>query len=241
MRPIMEPHPRSLLAMLGRIPDVRRRQGREYPLGAVLGMLVLAAINGETSLRGMYLWAKARWTRIWAPLGFLCPKLPAPTTVWTIIAHLDEQRLEAQLADWNKAQPGQMSGQISVDGKTLRGTRRRQEAALHIVEAVGEHLRVVLQEQECAEGEEFAAALALLREIPLEGRVVSADAGLLHRELAQTVLGGGGDYLGVLKENHPQLKAAVDEWVRGDVFPPRAHAQAGFCATRQRARANRAA
>jgi hypothetical protein len=31
----MRPNPQSLLALLGRLPDRRRRQGREYPLAAV--------------------------------------------------------------------------------------------------------------------------------------------------------------------------------------------------------------
>ena len=54
-------HPESLLAWLAKLPDPRRRQGRRYPLAAVMGMLVLAAIHGESSLRGMWLWTQVRW------------------------------------------------------------------------------------------------------------------------------------------------------------------------------------
>ncbi|HEV8635549.1 MAG TPA: hypothetical protein VG370_15090 [Chloroflexota bacterium] len=71
MQPSVEPHAESLLGDLGRVPDRRRRQGRRYPLAAVLGMLVLAAPHGESSLRGMWLWARARWaltTRTSSPL-----------------------------------------------------------------------------------------------------------------------------------------------------------------------------
>ncbi len=225
MRPIMEPHPRSLLALLARLPDHRRRQGREYPLAAVLGMLVLAAINGEHSMRGMWLWARARWERIWVPLGFLSPKEPGQSTVWTIVAGVDTAPLEALLGDWIEARRGQDERRLSVDGKTLRGSRRHHAEALHVVEAVGQRLKLVLGERESAQGEDLAAALALLERLPLEGRVVTADAGLLHREFAQTVLRRGGDYLGVVKENQPELKAAVDRWIREGVSPPRDDAQ----------------
>lgn len=51
----------SLLDHLGRIHDVRSRQGRRLPLGGVLGMLVLGALNGETSLRGMWMWGCKHW------------------------------------------------------------------------------------------------------------------------------------------------------------------------------------
>jgi hypothetical protein len=221
MRPIMEPHPGSLLALLGSLPDRRRRQGMEYPLAAVLGMLVLAAINGENSLRGMCLWARARWGQIWTDLGFLSPKMPGLSTVWTIMAGLDTRQLEVLLAAWIEMRQGQDNRRVSIDGKTLRGSRRHHAEALHVVEAVGQELNLVLGERQSAQGEDLAAALALLQGLPLEGRVVTADAGLLQREVVQTVLGRGGDYLGVVKENQPELKAAVDEWVREDVSPPR--------------------
>jgi hypothetical protein len=78
MQPSVEPHAESLLGYLGRVPDRRRRQGRRDPLAGVLGMLVLAAPHGESSLRGMWLWARARWGRLWMPLGFRSPAPPGP-------------------------------------------------------------------------------------------------------------------------------------------------------------------
>lgn len=49
----MDYNPESLLGRLRALPDPRRRQGRRYPLASVLGLLILAALHGETSLRGM--------------------------------------------------------------------------------------------------------------------------------------------------------------------------------------------
>jgi hypothetical protein len=45
----------SLLGRLQTLPDPRHRQGRRYPLAALLGLLVLGALHGETSLRGIWL------------------------------------------------------------------------------------------------------------------------------------------------------------------------------------------
>jgi hypothetical protein len=44
---------KGLRTYLQGIPDPRRRQGRIYPLVSILMMLILAAVNGERSLRGM--------------------------------------------------------------------------------------------------------------------------------------------------------------------------------------------
>lgn len=213
-------HSESLFAYLARVPDPRRRQARQYPLVSIIAMLVLAAIHGESSLRGMWLWAKARWERLWEPLGFPMPNLPSLSQVWYVAARLEEEQLERVLGDWLEAVGGGQGGRISVDGKTLRGSRRVGQSPLQVVEAVGQELKVVLGQRSSQQGDEVEAALALLRELPLEGRLVTLDAGLLQREVAQTILARGGDYLGVLKENHPQLKATVDGWIKEQVFPP---------------------
>ncbi len=234
MAPLGPSDPNSLLGRLRAVPDPRRRQGRRYPLPALLGMLVLAALHGETSLRGMWLWAAVRWPQLWAPLGFWTPQRPPRlTTVWKLLARLDHAALERVLGAWSESVRGTAVQHVSVDGKTLRGSRRPAERALHVVEAVGQELAVVLRQHACAEGEELTTALALLREMPLAGRVVTGDAGLFQRTVAQTIVAGGGAYLGVLKGNHPEVKGAVDEWVAPHVAPPRELAPARLPGKRQ--------
>ena len=50
----MEAEKRKALSMYLRdIRDPRRRQGRIYPLASILTMLTLAAMNGESTLRGI--------------------------------------------------------------------------------------------------------------------------------------------------------------------------------------------
>jgi hypothetical protein len=50
----MEAEKRKALSMYLRdIRDPRRRQGRIYPLASILTMLTLAAVNGESTLRGI--------------------------------------------------------------------------------------------------------------------------------------------------------------------------------------------
>jgi hypothetical protein len=48
--------------------DPRWRQGKRYCLSGVIGMLLLAALYGETSLREMWLWECGQWERLCWPL-----------------------------------------------------------------------------------------------------------------------------------------------------------------------------
>jgi hypothetical protein len=60
----MDYDPDSLLGRLQTLPDPRHRHGRRYPLAALLGLLVLGALHGETSLRGIWIWVRHHWTAI---------------------------------------------------------------------------------------------------------------------------------------------------------------------------------
>jgi hypothetical protein len=61
---------RSLLEALGAVPDPRGRHGRRYPTRSLLAVLIMAAMNGESSLSGMWLWARAHAELLTARLRF---------------------------------------------------------------------------------------------------------------------------------------------------------------------------
>src|ERR671927_898903 len=170
-------HPESLLAQLRTLPDPRRRQGRRYPVAAIVGLLLLAAMHGETSVRGMWLWGSAHWPVLWEPLGFWTPQRPPTlTTVWGLLARLDAVALDAVLSAWSSGGVRAADRALSVDSKWLRGTRRLGQPARKVVEVVSHQRAVVLGQREAPHGDELAAALALLREVPLAQRVVTLDA-----------------------------------------------------------------
>ena len=50
---------RSLLDVLGSVPGPSGRQGRRYPVGSLLAVPILPAMNGQSPLRGMWLWTGA--------------------------------------------------------------------------------------------------------------------------------------------------------------------------------------
>ncbi len=218
----------SLLGRFQKVPDPRRRQGQIYAHWSILGLLIVGALNGEGSLRGMWLRGVKEWALISRPLGFVGnARPPAYGTVWYLVSRLEvaavEQAVEQWVDRWAEAQA------ISLDGKILRGSKRTHpaESALEVVTAVAQGLKVVVGQQAIDAGGETAAVLQLLRGVPMEGKIVTADAGLLDRALVKEVLAGGGDYLGLLKDNQTEVKQALDEWMKADLFPPGAGTSGG--------------
>lgn len=212
---------KSVLERLSEIPDPRSRRGRSYPLQGLLGMLILAALHGERSLRGMWMWGCKHWQEIRGPLGFIGnPDPPAYSTVWYVLSALQGEEwgaLQEWMVDWGAAG----NEAISVDGKVQEGSRRLSppEAALEVVTAVGQELQGVLGQQAVSTGGQVAATIALLRKLPVHDKVVVADAGLLCRSVVDTILEGQGDYLGLVKGNQAEVKEALDTWIEPDISP----------------------
>jgi hypothetical protein len=183
----------TLLSCLQRIPDPRSRHRREYPLYGLLAVLLLAAAHGENSLRGMWLWGKAHAQQLldYKPLGLWGnARFPALGTFWYVLQKLEPGVLEQVLEGWL----GQEEA-YAIDGKYLRGSKREGKEALQVVTLAGQRLGQVVRQQVVAQGDELQAALRMLDSVDLQGKIVSADAGLLQTPLVQRVVEKGGPTL----------------------------------------------
>lgn len=200
----------TLVDVLQTMTDPRSPRGRFHPLPAVLSLVVLAMLCGRTSLAGISRFGRLHGTPLAHLLGFRRGKTPTVSTLSLVLAHLDPNALEDALARWITARIGNDSGPISLDGKTLRGSRDGELPGQHLVAAyAAQHQAVLRQIRVDAKTNEHKAALELLGLIPLPGKVVVGDAMFCQRDLAQKVVDSGGDYVFVAKDNQPELKADI--------------------------------
>jgi hypothetical protein len=213
-------HPDSLLGRLAALPDPRQRKGRRYPLAPLLGLVLLGMLHGRDSLRASWVWAQQRWGLLWRPLGARSPHFPSYNTVRDVLAALDADLLDRQLRPWLEQFLDRPLGGVSADGKVLRGSKRDDAPALQLVALVAHECATVLAQREAIGGDEVSALLVLLREVPLKGRTVTMDAGLLHAEATQTIRSQQGDYAGVVKGNQGEVLSVLDEWVAQAVLSP---------------------
>jgi hypothetical protein len=138
-------------------------------------------------------------------------------TFYHLFRRLDAADLERRLGMWAESilaatattAPAAGDG-IAIDGKTLRGSKRRGAPGAHLLAAVSHRLQQTLGQVAVDDkSNEIPFAPTLLADLLLAGRVVTMDALLTQREIAQTVLDGGGDYVMVAKGNQPRLKEAI--------------------------------
>jgi hypothetical protein len=172
----------GLLAALEGIPDPRRRQGRRYPLAPLLLFSVLAVLAGATSYRGILTFISVHRERLNATFGSRFRRAPAVNTLRALLHALDPAELEAafrchaqHLGDVTTA-PGRRV--VALDGKTLRGSfdHLDDQAAAQVLSAFASEAALILAHQEIAEGDEVAAAQALIERLGLSGVLFTADA-----------------------------------------------------------------
>ena len=172
----------GLLAALYQIPDPRRRQGGRYSLAHLLLFAVLAILAGATSSRRIRLFIGAHRERLNATFGARFRRAPPSTRCAFSCTPSTRPRSRPPSAATPKhlgdaaAPPGRRV--IALDGKTLRGSfdHLDDQAAAQVLSAFASEAALILAHQEIAEGDEIAAAQALIEQLGLSGILFTADA-----------------------------------------------------------------
>jgi hypothetical protein len=182
---------KSLREALAEIADYR--SDPEYPLEGVLSFICLGLLCGCNGLHEIERFGQRHRWELSGRLGFRREKMPKYGTIRRALGQVDEATLNEVVRHWAEEVVGAQEGAIAMDGKKLRGTRAGGQPAIAVMSALGHELRLVFGQVEVPEGtNEIKAVLPLLADLVLEGRVVTVDALLTQREIAEVIRQKGG-------------------------------------------------
>lgn len=217
---------KGLLHFLQQIPDPRGREGQRHPHVAMLAAFVCATLCGFEGYTGVVQWLRLRPLEAWHALGGK-RKPPCENTFRFLLMQLGAQEFEEALNRWIVEGLGLRIGEddlqtVVLDGKALRGTRSRHVRAMMVIAALDVATGCVFSQVAIdPQTNEAKAALAMLRDMVLEGKVIVGDAAYCERELCETVVAKGGDYFVLVKDNQPNLhRAAQQSFVIPQGFSP---------------------
>jgi len=136
----------------------------------------------------------------------------------TIFGRLDHEAFASQGGAWadsvvahTPAAPETPPEALAVDGKTLRGSKKHGAPGTHLLSVLSHRLGLTLEPQAVdAKTNEMKAIETVLAHIVLQGRVLTMDALLTQRPVAQTIVDKGGDYVMIVKENQPKRKEEIE-------------------------------
>lgn len=225
--------PQSLPAFLAVVPDPRG-QNVTHPLPAVLTAVCSAILCGAQSYAAIGRWI-ALHTRLDVSrmhrMGFRRTP-PSMYGVRYILQAVDPVALQNALTAWAEQlldrhldtlpTPDRTLLAVAIDGKSVRGAGQSSDSmgrltmAVHLLSAVAHHSGFTLMQQKVGtkpgtdyKTNEHKQALKMLDEMVLQGRLITADAMFCHRDVCRTITEGGGDYLLMVGDNQPTLKADI--------------------------------
>lgn len=211
----------ALIEVFSAIPDFRQAHGKRYSLPAILALAAAAMLCGYRSYSAIAEWGRNYGQALAQALGFSQGKTPCAATLHHIFRHLDQSAFEAQLSRWAEAVcsatgTAKLEAE-AIDGKSLRGSMKQGAAAAHLLSAVSHRLGLTLLQRGVPDQtNEIGVAVELLRGLILEGRVITVDALLTQKKLAEAILARRGHYLMAVKANQPELI----NWVRSVLEAP---------------------
>lgn len=233
----MVPQSRPLIEVLAEIPDFRSQHGKRHPLAAILALACSAMLCGYRSYTAIAEWGRHYGESLGQALGFT-HRSPCAATLHTVLRYVDREAVEAKLGAWAEgllgAEPGltARAEAIAIDGKTLRGSKKQGAPGAHLLSALAHRVGLTLAQQAVEDKtNEIPVALDLLRHLVLEGRIVTMDALLTQRQIAQHIVAARGDYVMMVKENQPQLLEDIQTVF---ALPPRAGERRTAAATLDR-------
>ena len=203
---------RPLIEVLAEIPDPRQARGKRYPLVAVLALACAAMLCGYRSYSAIAEWGDNYGSALLRDLGFARATAPCAATLYLLFRRLDRGAVDAALGRWAEGvladlptPRGAFEG-VACDGKTLRGSRKQGAPGTPLLSAVSHRLGLTVAQEAVEEKTNAIGALrAVLGHLLLAGRVITLDALLTQRVIAQTIVDGQGDYVMVAKENQPHV------------------------------------
>jgi predicted transposase YbfD/YdcC len=223
----------ALVERLQTIPDPRRPgENLKHPLVDLILLGFCGVLAGCDDFVEIAEWGKVNEayfrTFLELPHG-----IASHDTFTRVFALLQPTTLQEVVLPWLLERRGLPGDWIHLDGKTLRQTRRKRTKlkALHVVSAWAGQTGITLgQVAVAAKSNEITAMPQLLELLDLHEKIVTTDAMGCQKEIAQTIVAGGGDYILAVKDNQPTLHAELQA-AFAQAAPPPLRSARGYSTT----------
>lgn len=207
--PFRAPKLNSLLEAFKPLGDSRRGHGLRHRQPFVLACAAMAMLMGAGSYQAFEDVVSKFTRRQLKALGCRYDEKkkaclpPSDSTFFRVLNRLDAAAFDRVVGQWMMQQDFSVLQALAVDGKVLRGSGRGDGKALQLLSAVSHRLRLTVAQEPIEEkSNEIPAIQPLLRKVPCQGSLITADAMHCQQQSARFVTQElGGDYIFGLKGN----------------------------------------
>lgn len=214
----------GLFEILSEIPDPRQRRGVRHQIQSIMATALCAVLAGARSITAMAEWAAEQSPQTLRRMGSKYGRPPSERTYRRTFALVDVQEIDRRTGRWMAEQQRSLAAAaVALDGKTVRGSGDGDKGALHLLSAIVHGSgTVVAQVAVDSKTNEITRVEPLLEDLNIEGAVVTADALLTQKKIAEhLVQEKNAHYVFTAKDNQPTLRQDIATLGLG-AFPPSA-------------------
>jgi hypothetical protein len=209
-----------LREILSNIPDPRGRNGRDYQLWSLLGLIIVGFLCGRKGLAAVHRMGRGMSREQRRSLGFGY-HTPCLSTLTETMQLVDADVLSVALGQ-AVLLDGTVSRHIAIDGKTMCASKNGESKATHCVSAFCVSLQNVIDHTaSVGKGFEIPDALALIDKLELKNKIVTGDALLCQKEICEKIIKKNGNYILPVKDNQKTLKEDIKTAFEMPIFPPK--------------------
>ena len=204
--------------------DVETRKehnGYFCSVGETLTIVVLGSFCGLQNIKKIHQWASAPHIKEFLLEHFSIEAVPCYYWILCLMKLVVPESLNKCFINWvSSLIPEKSDGYtVSFDGKTIRSTGKMKnyESPLHIVSAQIAELGITFgQKTVYDKSNEIPAVRDLIQLLNLKGCMVVADALNCQKDTAKAIIDAEADYLLNVKDNHPNLKQDIEDFVQDE-------------------------
>lgn len=205
------------------VPDFRRtsKGNCRHKLGDVILLIILARMSRCSSRADIIEFGRHNLNKI-RSMGILRNGVPSEPTLCRIENGIDEQGLADRMAEFAQSfhaelvKVSMLMEIICLDGKAMRGTVQENGRNPDIVSAYSHSTRIILATEACHEkSNEIKAFPILIDKIDIAGKLVTADAMSMQKDIVDKIIAGRGYFLIELKANQRSLRYGVEDRIKG--------------------------
>ena len=202
----------TLWPALQRAPDRRTAKGRRYSLASTVGLSFAAMQPGANDLRSISRWGRRLTSKGLEMLGIEGGRAPCHATYHHVFRSIMAADLGRALGGAASGYGGAGSepGHVAIDGKRLRDSQGERSPGMHMLQAFSTRLQAGIDALAVPpDSGEVAGASKLLKDLPLDGAVVTGDAAFTTEKIARAIRERVGHYFLFVKGNQPDLQAGI--------------------------------
>lgn len=212
---------KEITAYFAEVETEREYKGYFCSVAEAITIVILGSLCGLKSISQIHQWAESDKVREFLKEEFEIKHIPCYYWMLCLLKMARPESLNRCIMKWaEESIPEKRDGlSLALDGKTIRSTGKMvgYDSPLHVVSAQLCEMGITYASKTVAgKSNEIPAVQELLKELKINGCLVTADAMNCQKETANVIIKGKADYLLSVKENQRSLKEDIERYIQDE-------------------------